>query len=553
MRRRHRVALAGFAIVVFLLGSATAASAHANLVSTTPAQSAHFTAGAPPRIAAVVFDEEVHPTAKSISVYDGAGQAVAVRPGSDATTKRVEVGLPRLRDGTYVVVWHVVSDDGHPEHGAFTFSVGEGGASQADIGRLLAGQSSGRTIGMLFGLARALAFLGTLVVVGGTLFLVWRWPVALTWREVRRFLFVAGATGLVASVASVSLQAAYSTGDGTSALFDGGSIGDVLDARFGRAAIVRVVVLAAFVVALGAQDVLAVVVRAARGSRVAAALLGVASGIALATFAYAGHGYTGEWPVAAFILDVVHLGAAGLWLGGLVVLAVALRGHRSPADRRDGATRFSRLALPAIALVVISGMVQGWRQVHGWAALWHTDYSRLLVVKVLVVLAIVVVASAAREAVKDRFADRATLTELHQSVGVELALAVAVLAVTAALVVTPPAREAEAAASRPTARTVRVTADGPRVRYGVVVQPALAGDNTVVVSPALVSGGFLPAALEGVVGDGSGPSAAVTFTPLADGRWIGVARLTRSGSWHIDLTGSTGTAKDTASTVVKVR
>jgi putative copper export protein len=44
-------------------------------------------------------------------------------------------------------------------------------------------------------------------------------------------------------------------------------------------------------------------------------------------------------------------------------------------------------------VVVVSGAIQGWRQIDTWWALWHTSYARLLVVKVLLVLAIVIVAS----------------------------------------------------------------------------------------------------------------------------------------------------------------
>ena len=63
----------------------------------------------------------------------------------------------------------------------------------------------------------------------------------------------------------------------------------------------------------------------------------------------------------------------------------------------------ARLALPAVALLVISGTLQGWRQIGTWSGLWHTSYGRLLIIKVLVVLAIVALASAARDALRERW------------------------------------------------------------------------------------------------------------------------------------------------------
>jgi len=538
VRRRFQVALAALVGVTFLVASASAAAAHAELEATTPAQSARFAADAPPRAVSLRFSEAVTVTEKSILVYDGSGDALPMRtPKGTRKAALVEVGLPStIAEGTYVVVWHVVSEgDGHPEHGAFTFTVGNGGATQADIGSLLASQSSGPLVGTLFGVARAVAFIGALVLAGGLLFLSWRWRNALGWRSVRGLVVDVGIAGFVATLASVPLQAAYSTGD-RGALTDASAIGDVLSARFGRAAIVRAVVI------------LVLVVLARRGwvRTIPVAVLGA---VALGTFAYAGHGSTGPWAAGAFVLDVAHLGAAALWLGGLVTLVAALVARRDPAEVRLAAARFSRVALPAVAVVVVSGAIQGWRQVHGWSALWHTEYARLLVVKVLVVAGIVVLASAARDALRAR----GTFDDLRHGVGLELALAVVVLGLTASLVVTQPAREEQAARDRPTAKTLRVAADGDHVRFGVVLQPALPGDNTVVVAPRLTGDGFLPATMSGVVRDATGRErSTIAFTPLQDGRWIGVAPLPRAGPWRIQLTGSTGAESDQATAQVSI-
>jgi len=165
VRRRLQIALAVVVGAAFVVASASAASAHADLVATSPVESARFAAGASPKTVAVEFDEVVSATPDSVLVYDGAGRALDVTTASGTQkAKRIEVGLPgKLPDGTYVVVWHIVSEgDGHPEHGAFTFTVGAGGATRADIGALLAAQSSGRVIGTLFGLARAVAFIGSI-------------------------------------------------------------------------------------------------------------------------------------------------------------------------------------------------------------------------------------------------------------------------------------------------------------------------------------------------------------------------------------------------------
>jgi copper transport protein len=486
----------------------------------------------------VVFDEGVTATPSSIGVYDGSGKAVTTTEVPSPDPKTIDAGLPSLDDGTYVVVWHVVSDDGHPEQGAFTFSVGAGGASIANIGSLLASRSSGTGIGVAFDITRALAFLASLVLVGGLVFTRWRWPAALERSDVRALLVGAAVVAFVATLVSIPLQAAYALGGGVSTLFDTSALGDVLRERFGEAVLARLVLIA----------IAGVMVLPRRGRQtskpagipVLAALLtlGVAE-----TFAYAGHGDTGRLSQLGFVADIAHVGGAALWLGGLAVLALVLRRRAMSSAEIDstasGADRFSRIALPAVGVIVVSGVVQGWRQVGTLSALWNTTYGHLLVVKVLGVLAILIVASAARDAVRDRTVSGgvATVTELRTGVWLEAGLAVAVLVVTATLVVTPPGREAEAAANRPTAHTVQVDATGQRLAYSVAVQPALPGENTIVVTPRRTTQtGFLPASIDAAVRpSGQQSSTTLTFTPLADGRFVTTAQLPSGGDWSLDI------------------
>jgi copper transport protein len=301
---------------------------------------------------------------------------------------------------------------------------------------------------------------------------------------------------------------------------------------------------------------------ARRSSEVLVALLAVG---VWATFTYAGHGNTGHLVGLGFVTDLALLGGASVWLGGLVALTFALRDRGQREANGRAAASFSRVALPAIGVLVLSGVVQGWRQIDGWWALWHTDYGRLLVIKVLVVVAIIIVASASRDLVRDRIVPsvRAALpqgasrlaseddglTEMRNSIWVEVLLATVVLAVTASLVVTAPGREAAAAARQPVARTVRVAAAGQRLGYSVVLQPALRGENTIVVTPRRLSQtGFLPVGLTAqVVAPGNGTPVRVTFTPLEDGRWVAAASLSKRGDWQLNLTSDTSPTRDTSS------
>jgi copper resistance protein D len=85
--------------------------------------------------------------------------------------------------------------------------------------------------------------------------------------------------------------------------------------------------------------------------------------------------------------DSLHLLAAGAWLGGLVPLfylvATALR-TASPADATEATTaalRFSSMGYVAVAMIVVSGLVNAWFLVRSFANLVATPYGQLLIVK----------------------------------------------------------------------------------------------------------------------------------------------------------------------------
>src|SRR3954470_3775700 len=136
----RRVARCGAVVAIsfVLVGvGATAASAHATVKNTSPAQSAVFKSGEGPRIAVVGFDEAVNAGPTFLKLYDGAGQAVPGVQARAQTSAHPQATLPALHDGTFVAVWHIISTDAHPEQGAFTFTVGKASATTTNINGLL--------------------------------------------------------------------------------------------------------------------------------------------------------------------------------------------------------------------------------------------------------------------------------------------------------------------------------------------------------------------------------------------------------------------------------
>src|SRR3954469_7793954 len=90
-----------------------------------------------------------------------------------------------------------------------------------------------------------------------------------------------------------------------------------------------------------------------------------------------GHAGTGIQTGLAIPADLVHVAAMACWLGGLMVLCVAVLPKGDADELRTVLPRYSALALGAIVALIVSGGYQAWRQVGSIDALKSTDYGRL--------------------------------------------------------------------------------------------------------------------------------------------------------------------------------
>lgn len=185
-------------------------------------------------------------------------------------------------------------------------------------------------------------------------------------------------------------------------------------------------------------------------ARAESAALGVA---ALALLAGAGHAAAVE-PGAAFamLVDAIHLFAAGLWIGGLLPLALLARAaaRDDGADARPyaviAARRFSRGAFVLVLVLLVTGAGNALAHVGDIAGLVGTSYGRLLLVKLTLLAPILALGAWHRGWVLPRLGGgaaregRPALRRLASGVALEAALALVLLGVVAAMSGTPPAR-----------------------------------------------------------------------------------------------------------------
>jgi putative copper export protein len=199
-----------------------------------------------------------------------------------------------------------------------------------------------------------------------------------------------------------------------------------------------------------AQVVLAVVaavafVAARRGRAGAWLVAGVTACLLAATPALAGHAIGVDHNrVLVVAADILHVIAAGTWVGTLAVLAVC--GLVWPIDgQHDAATgmrivdAFSPVALTSAALIVASGTVGAWAHLGTLPALWQTYYGRVLVVKVALVMTVLAAGAFNWRRATPRLAKGHGLAEagLVRAIIIELTLGALVLGATAVLVASP--------------------------------------------------------------------------------------------------------------------
>lgn len=167
--------------------------------------------------------------------------------------------------------------------------------------------------------------------------------------------------------------------------------------------------------------------------------------LVLASFTWTGHGAAEEGlaGVAHAISDIVHLLAAGVWLGALVALAVLLwRGRRGASAKTLAALHqalenFSGVGSLVVAALLASGLVNSWFLVGLRPAdqILATPYGVLLLIKIVLFGGMLLLAAANRFrhtpglgfALADGQDSTLAMAALRRSVLLETTLAIGVL------------------------------------------------------------------------------------------------------------------------------
>ena len=497
--RRHAVAA--------LAALPAAAGAHATLEATSPAAQARL--ANPPDEVRFRFNEGVSLRPASVQVFDAAGSPVqrggAFHPGGRQPEAAVRLPFD-LPDGAYTATYHVISADSHPVSGGLTFRVGNGKGAGASLAALLRGQTAGSVTATAFSVVRAIQFAAIALGLGTLIFVLVCWTPGLSavaggdpaWaaataafaRRAATLLVVAAVAGVFTGVAALALLGAELQG---SSVWDAARpdvLGDLLRTRFGLAWATGVGLWLVTGLAVAARPSAMPALRPASVGATGLALgrveprlrlLLVPLGALALLPALSGHASV-EPPVAVLLpANVAHVVAMAAWLGGVGALVLAVRAATVRLGAADGTrlllavvSRFSRLAGVAIVVLFVTGVVQGVVEVGSVPALVDTAFGRAVLLKLVLFGAIVALGWRNRSRLLPALgraepeSGRARRL-LRRALVAELAIGVAVLAVTGALAGYAPSTSATAA---PALAPAVAPATGNRIDTEVFLGPA---------------------------------------------------------------------------------
>lgn len=514
MIARLRTSWVAVLLIVFasVFVPTNAVSAHAGLEESEPKPSSWLATS--PSEVVLYFDEPVGVVFARIQILDQDGKEVfEARPTRDADDHAtVRANIDELGDGTWVVVWRVASADSHPVQGSFAFSIG---TRVSDVTAVLnAGISDRHGLNNLFNVIRFAMFAGVLTLLGGAALVAFGSRSAPSIRT-RMSLWSAWAVALFASVQALFAYGPHASGVKIYSLTDLSLLGDTMTTLFGQATLARVLLLLLFSLVLITIDH-----RSQRWWRISAIAIAVA---VAGSMSAVGHPIN-QSPVGLSVaLDMMHLLAVSMWVGGLFLITI---------DRKywlrstQSMLWFSRIAGYSVVILATTGIGQTFLLMDRFSDVFTIEFGQKLSVKVLLVAALVALGGLSR-----RTLHAAGPAKLHQSVLVESLVALIIVGITALFVALPPSAQASLVPFETTLKQSDLIAT-------VTVTPARVGTTEIHVSIASLDGTFLQIqSITGRVGlpERSLPNGPISFEKTGPDHYTAIVSFAFAGDWDLDI------------------
>ncbi len=565
------IARATVLALALLLAAAGYASAHAELVRSDPAPNAVLPAS--PTQVRLWFSEPLDCQFNAILAVDSGGirrdTGVALLEPSDR--RQLFTGLQQLEPGVYTVRWRSVSTDGHVIGGSFRFGVGTG--TRLDVAAS-SSEPAGVARNDLDIPLRWLTLIASALGAGGFWF---RQLVASPatadlppagaplFQAIERRVFalmrIAAVGLLVLGVITLFNQAAQVGGAGLQQAVEGQAVVRlIMNTRYGLVWLARMMLV---VGVLGVIEQLAVTVSAKTttgGStgqssqpRTSDLWWWVGGGMSLAllfTGTLVSHAAGREPALLSLAADFAHQTGAAAWLGSLFCLAAALPIlWAAPEGARTAAmhallSRFGRLGVVAVVVVLSSGWLSAWQLVVAPSHLFDTPYGLTLLAKLALVAPLLGLAAYHHLVLTPRLqppgvSHRGRWGVLRSSIWAETAVGAAILIAAAVLAGSPPVTAgAVTSPSNPPPKPetgIVLAQQAGDLLVEIRLAPAIPGANDLQVRLIDETGALVRDATVRVETQPAGAAASLTPMTAGQDRYTASVDLPTQGEWSINV------------------
>lgn len=384
--KRYRAPYALVGLLAWLLiGLAVPgrASAHAMLLEAQPSPGAHLDRS-PTRIS-LKFSERLEQGLYHLQVLGEEGRPVSAQPAllSD-NRQQLNLDLPEMPDGVFTVTYRILSTDGHPISGSYTFAVGDISLMQVDGGGLSSSHGSSiseagemHPASLLLYTIRALYMASMLCLTGWMLWVKLLDTDARDLQSYRmRWLRIQQRCFLLLLSATIAVQFTQTL---------------LIGAGLNLAAILMTVQGVSWLASLSFAMASCLLYRRSAWAGLA--------GMTLVIMAESCNGHAAAIaPGRAIALEGVHLLAAAVWAGGLLYLVAHYRKFKEHAVAF--LPKFSAAALTSLVALVVTGAAVGVLYLPKLEYVTASSWGRLLLLKTGCVLFVMLTGAFLRSRIK---------------------------------------------------------------------------------------------------------------------------------------------------------
>lgn len=440
-------------------------SAHAYLENSNPADQSHIKTA--PEKVTLVFNEEIEADFPLIEVKDSSGKRVET--GKTAVSKKndhmVEAFLPaELKADVYSVSWRVVSADGHAVSGVISFKLGDTKATfqSTEV-------SSNAFDLQISSVQKAILYIGFSLFIGMLVFGLGLYPrqeqlpEKITTRLKKIIWFALAFLG-TALLMQLFIQTSITTGVSISEGFQPDKLAAFLTTKTGYiwlSELISWLVLVIFTTIMIRKN--------KQWSWFALLTESALIGYLIFAKAQNGHAAASADKIVSITADMLHMIAASVWVGGILVLLFVLP---KTGKAREIWSRFAIVAIIAVASILVSGLLMAVMNIGQMANLFTTNYGKILLFKIglFLLMALLGLGHYIYLKLKNKKLPFKTIL-------IELIVGTIILIVASVLtnVQTPPP-------PAPKAFDETIAAEGENAKINLRVEPATVGQNQFIIT-----------------------------------------------------------------------